>query len=535
MQADYVGWVLRNARSHAREPALRTARRLADGDERVRRVHPAQVSRWENGVSEVTREIVRRYETLLGLPEGQLLAAIGCLDREAEPVRVVPTLPPAEPPDAQEVHDLVELALTDAPMTGVQWERLTSHLGRMPNVFMRTDDWTRLIGRCEQELSVALGLEYALRDEAVARLAGHPRSGAAVARMIEQVLNDPAAQVYSDAAGLAQFSPDPRVAAVLVDHLRHPTNHDSHRAAMGALATMVGRDDLGAARGDIARLALAALRDTTAPFRVHRAAANLLKALDVPGRNRIAMALSSDDRRHAASILMDGPPTGADALRAVKARIHATIQQHVTRGDRTEPVLTRLIHTATAVSSDQPRSHALMVLALSPQGPAIGRVYAAELASAMASGDAVAAHECLSVLSFLRQPEDLDVFTEIALAPRTSASLAMEASIVIGNCKEPASGERELREKRCFSAALELLAAGSTRGAAYDSAGDSDDADGFRQRLRGLTYVLGMRGRFDLLEQLADSVEDDSPARPMVTWWLELPSCAKELVRVQSA
>src|SRR5690606_19978718 len=116
------------------------------------------------------------------------LAAIGCLDREVEPVRVAPTLPPVEPPDPQEVHDLVELALTDAPMTGVQWETLTSHLGRMPNVFMRTDDWAALIGRCEQELSVALGLQYALRDESVARLAGHPRSGAAVARIITHVL-----------------------------------------------------------------------------------------------------------------------------------------------------------------------------------------------------------------------------------------------------------------------------------------------------------------------------------------------------------
>lgn len=526
MQPDYVGWVLRNARMHAREPALRTARRIADGDGRVRRVHPAQVSRWENGGSEVTREIVRRYETLLELPEGQLLAAIGCLDREVEPVRVAPTLPPTEPPDPHEVHDLVERALTDEPMTGVQWETLTSHLGRMPNVFMRTDDWTALIRRCEQELSVALGLEYALRDESVARLAGHPRSGAAVARMISQVLADPAAQVYSDAAGLAQFSPDPRVATVLVDHLRHPTNHDSHRAAMGALATMVARDDLNELRGDIARLALAALRDTEAPFRVHRAAANLLKALDVPGRNRIAIALSSDDRGYAASILLDGPPTGTEALRAVKARIHSAIQRNVTRGDRSEPVLTRLIHTATAVSTDQPRSSALMVLALSPQGPAIGRVYAAELASAIASGDPVAAHECLSVLSFLRQPEDLDVFTEIALAPGTSASLAMEATIVMGNCKEPASVERQLREKRGFAAALELLERGTA---------DSASGDDFRQRFRGLTYFLGMRGRFDLLEQLTAAAGAGSPGGQMAGWWLELPASAQELVRVQSA
>jgi hypothetical protein len=295
---------------------------------------------------------------------------------------------------------------------------------------------------------------------------------------------------------------------------------------MGALATMVARDDLNELRGDIARLALAALRDPEAPFRVHRAAANLLKALDVPGRNRIAIALSSDDRGYAASILLDGPPTGTEALRAVKARIHSAIQRNVTRGDRSEPVLTRLIHTATAVSTDQPRSSALMVLALSPQGPAIGRVYAAELASAVAAGDAVAAHECLSVLSFLRQPEDLDVFTEIALAPGTSASLAMEATIVMGNCKEPASVERQLREKRGFTAALELLERGTA---------DSASVDDFRQRFRGLTYFLGMRGRFDLLEQLTAAAGAGSPGGQMAGWWLELPAFAQELVRVQSA
>ena len=87
MLIDEIQWVLRNARLHASDPALRSAAGFAQGAGRVDPVHRAQVGRWEGGGVEMTRALVRRYETALELPEGQLLTTIDLFARARDPIR----------------------------------------------------------------------------------------------------------------------------------------------------------------------------------------------------------------------------------------------------------------------------------------------------------------------------------------------------------------------------------------------------------------------------------------------------------------
>lgn len=521
MLDDEIHWVLRNARTHARDPRLRSATGFAAGSGLAPAVHRAQVGRWETGKAEVTHGLVRRYETVLGLPEGQLLCAIDYLSRDRDPVRATATLHPRALPAVDHVRDLLERALSTQPMCGLHWDHLSAALGRLPDALIRAVDWEHLLRRCTQEMAVSLGLEFGLRDEAAARLAGHPRSGPSVAEAARTTLREPAAQVYSDTVALLQYADHPAAAAVLLEQLAQPTNSDALGAALRSLTTIIRSGRAGPdVRRRVAHLALEHLRDRTRPFRVHRAAAHLLRALELPGVARIATGLTADDRRYAVSILLEERATAGDALRATQSRIQSSLCEAFGQADAQEPVLRRLLATATATTDEESRSNALAVLMLSPQGPVLGSSYAAELHTAVQRGDEVAVHESLSVLTWLTQPEDLDALTELVVHPRTDPEIVMEAAIAAGNCREPRSGRSIARERRVFEASLAW-----TQGPAAANH-RPDEPEPLRQRLRGLVYFLGIRGRLDLVAALAGAIDASTPhaqvPRGVVEWWLGL-------------
>jgi hypothetical protein len=526
---DQVRWVLRNARLHAADPTLRTAAGFAAGGGRAPAVHRAQVGRWENGGAEVTHELVRRYEHVLGLPEGQLLRSIDYLSREVEPQRVTPTLVPRGAPDFDGTLALLERAVGTERLRGLDWDVLSGNLSRMPHALIRAQDWEALMRRCLLEMTVAVGLEFAQRDEAVARLAGHPRSGAIVVSMARAILEDPSSAVYSDAATLLRYSSHRDVVPFLLRHVAAPTNSDSLRSCLFVLTMVADAGRLGAAEAAAAaRQALAVVRDAALPFYVHRAAANLLRALDLPNRRRLASVLTADDRRHVAAILMEGRALGLEAITALKRRVIASLVESLGPVDRRDVVLQDLLDTVLGNTEEAARSSALAVLMLSPQSKAVGLAYAAELGRARECRDDVAVVECLSVLTWLVQPESLDDLTAMALATASSGEQAMLGAIGVGNCPEPRSVARAARELAIERRALEIMTGSGPDLSAAGSTGGSADLEGVRQQFRGLVYALGLRGRFDLIEGLAAQLRPGRPqtelCRQVLGWWLELPA-----------
>lgn len=521
--------MLRNAREHATDPAVRSASAFADGNGRARPVHRAQVGRWERGAVGLTHDLVRRYETVLGLPDGQLLTVIDIFSRARHPVRTAATLSPDGEPDVDLTLGLVESALGDDRLTGRDWDRMSDNIGRMPHVILRAEDWAALVQRCLREADVSIGLDWAMRTEAMARLAGHPRSGSAVARLVTDLMGDPTVQLYTETVGLLQFTSHPEAIEVLLGQLREPTSDHTLRAALIALTAQVRGGQLDeAATLEAARLALALLRERDPSLRIQRCIANLLATLDERTRHQLAQGLSTENHKVAASVLLHGRALSADAGRSLQRRVrndlvdslHDSLHDSMTD----EPVLERLLDEALGFANEENRGNALAVLMLSPQGRAVGRAVGRELTEALRAGDEVAAHECLAILSYLGQPEDLDTVTAIAVHPGAPPDRALEAAVVVGNCPDVDEASGLVRVERIRARVAELVAGRAPA----------------EPTLRGLTYVLGMRGRFDVIAELAAGLgpattagyaaglapaaeRARAAAGATFGWWLDLP------------
>lgn len=510
-------WVLRNARVHAADPDLRSA----SGFAAAAGVHRAQVGRWESGGVDTSHDLVRRYEQVLGLPEGQLLCAIEIFGRTLVPSRAGSVLRPREEPDYGLTVGLLERVLSTERMTGLEWEHLSSNIDRMPHALIRVGDWEHLMRRCNQEIGVSLELGFAQRYGAAVRFVRHPRSGPIVAQMAADILRDPAAQLYADIASVLRYSTHPSAAEVLLGQLRAPTNNHALRAAFLALTSIVGSGRAGRrVTVEAVRLAVEHLRDTDRPFRVRRGAANLLRVVDLPGRERLAAGLTVDHQRFAASIIMEGRIRGADELHALQSRVRRSLDLALSSPLQRDQVLARVLSAAMGESNEETNGNALAILMLSPQGRVVGLTYAAELATALTRGDHVTAHECLAVLSWLMQPEALDLLTDLACDPAAEADLVYEAAGAVGNCPDPpgpTGSARELRLRDRFAAVV----------------ADPAVAGSAEPRLRGLAYALGMRGRYDLIDGLAADLASGSlaaastsvaaKAEAVLAWWQDLP------------
>lgn len=516
-------WVLRNARTHAADPAVRGASGFAAGAGRAPAVHRSQVGRWENGSVAVTYELVRRYEQVLDLPEGQLLAAIEVFGRMMLASEAAPEpLHPRGEPDADEALELVERALSTERMTGLDWDRLSSHLARLPHVLLRERDWEAMFRRCNQEAGLSLDLEFVQRYGAAIRFVRHPRTEAVVARLADAGLRDPAEQLYVDIASLLRYTTHPAVIDLLLAQLRDPTNDHALRSALLALTSHVQRRRLTREETvEVVRLAVDHLRDTDRSFRVRRGAANLVRAVDLPGRERLAAGLTVDNQKFAASIIMAGRARRPEELRDLRARLRRTLAQTLSPDDLEEPVLDTVIGAAIGETNEETNGNALAILMLSPQGPVVGRAYIEELRDALHHNHHVAAHECLSVLSWLMQPEALDLVTDIACDPSADVDLAYESANAAGNCVEAPGPAREARDARLLARLTDVV---------RDGAGRLADSEAL---VRGHAYALGMRDRYDLIDGVVDDLDSGrlvasspalaSRARGALGWWQAIP------------
>src|SRR6478735_7449829 len=129
--AQDVGWLLANARQHSAVDGVQTAAGFARAGG-FEPVHRSAVVRWEHGQVPVTHNIVRRYETVLGLPYGQLLSAVEYL---------------AQLDDRHLAQTLFDRALDGGALSGADWDRLTGFLQNRDEWLIRGTDWAALIRR----------------------------------------------------------------------------------------------------------------------------------------------------------------------------------------------------------------------------------------------------------------------------------------------------------------------------------------------------------------------------------------------------
>ncbi len=183
-----VAWLLRVNRLYGRDEKLTSLKRFTaafQGGSWPDPVSASQISRWETAAARAGFNVVRRYEEMLGLPYGRLLAIADWAYRKASDAAGSPVLhrglDPADPHMHDRTHELLDQALSAGLMTGMDWDELTSHLAALPTAFLHPRAaWADLAERLLAELLISDGSAWLFRTEALARLMGHPRAGSPI-------------------------------------------------------------------------------------------------------------------------------------------------------------------------------------------------------------------------------------------------------------------------------------------------------------------------------------------------------------------
>ncbi len=509
-------WVLRSARRYCGDPAWRTAAAFADGGAAAPAVHRSQVSRWENGSTPPSYDLVRRYEAVCGYRDGQLVTALDVMARAERPVSATSFLhrPMPADPVATAVAGL-ETAVSQEAMTGGDWDRLTALLGDLPVVVLLPDQWRTLLRRGMREMSISVGLPYLQRLESMARLAGHPSAAKYVVRLVEEVLTDPASQIYSEVTALLQFSDDPAAMSVLLRAAQDPVNTDALWSAMFAAAAKLRRKQVDPeAAVEIAQVALRCCRDQSLPYRTRRSAADVLVALTPDARRRIAAGLVQEENDLAiASIVTGDGPLPAERLSGLRSRVARHVEKRLGTSLEEEPHLLHLLDFITVETNDERRADALEMLMLLPLGAAVGAAYVEELHRALRRNDEAVVHEAMSVLSFLppsdQAPMLLDLATRTPSANGGAEHVAAEAAFVLGNCRDLDDHETEEVVRRVGDAVRAVLT--------------GPDQPPPERLLRGWAYALGMHGARDRMPAATGAGPALEAWEAARQWWLDLP------------
>jgi hypothetical protein len=512
--AQDVGWLLANARQYSGVDGVETAAGFARAGA-FEPVHRSAVVRWEHGQVPITHDIVRRYETVLGLPYGRLLSAVEYLAQLDDRHNRIPFLTaPWTSADRDVAQALFDRALDGDALAGQDWDRLTGFLQNRDEWLIRSVDWEALIRRLALEVSVHVGLEFTLRDQSLIRLAAHPRSAAALTAMARRTLDDPTTQVYADTVGLLQHSADPDGTTLLLEYLEHPTAESGLWVCLFTTATRVRRGLLTPAQTvRAAQIALGLMRDEARSVRIHRESANLLRRIDPPTRSRIINALSAESRKRIAHIVAQGSAVAdheVDALtRSLEVRLRRTMG--MTRWTST---LDRLVRTAVTTTHDEERGRALAVLMLTPQAPAVASAYATRLSEAWLNDEPTLVDDALGALSWVAQPGQADELVELAFQAANDPITTLTAAGAAANARVTR------RTAARITARTSALAADQLRRAHPDP----------KSLARAHAYLLGMWGQTERLADLAGQASLHGVSREWLTsfqWWLELPEWAR--------
>lgn len=471
------------SRLYGRDPELAVARRCAAAfPARYGQVTPSQISRWENGVLPVPYRVIRAYEDVLGLPEGQLTVAVDAVHQ----VRSVRAGAPRLDRDfeqgarlATELDELLDRVTGDAPVTGRDWDGMSARVLAMPHVYLPRRLWHTLAARLLAEMSVSRGRGYQHRWEALRRLQGHPVAREAIAGAVAEMVADPASQIVVDPLMLLVH--DRQATQLLVDEVAAPTSERTLRAALVVceLAAGAGRFSPGES-ATLSALARAHLVDEGVPEPARRAAGDLVLALR-PVERRVEHPVGPDAGQVAAVVAFTTAAEGALESRGTSV------------GENR--LLTRLVGELLFRQEIDVRLGAAVVLAASPFGDALGDA----LASAIAGGAGGHLGEVADALGMVGGARHRPVL-EALLARRVPPGVATQAAFALGN----------VPGRTAHPVLTDAL---------------SRHARGWRERrgevevLRGLVYAAGMQNARPVL-RAAQQLDVPGEIRSAARWWL---------------
>lgn len=364
----HAAWLLASHRQRAGLTVTGFAREM--------RVYRSTVHTWEHGRSTPSIEVIRRYESISG---HDLLATLDVAHRAAfgaigGPVIRRPAVTAVQ--YRQRTLDLVDKADGDNTMTGSDWDELTGLISADPLILLRDRDAEMLTHRLAVELCAAEGDGWARRQEALARLVGHPTLGRIAIDTCDQLARDREFAGGGEVLLGLDGSTHRDATTVVLRHLREPV---SVEVEAGARVVAAQKIRLGHIRG--------------------RAAPELARRSAPPGPERVAWA----EQLAQAAAADVGLETGAAA-----------------------GLVIAMLHDPDATA----RYVAIRMLAASPLRAPLAHRIGDELARPLGAVDGVRAVSALAAFGGSRRPVE-----RLACAPAVSSPVRAAAVRSLGHMR----------------------------------------------------------------------------------------------------
>jgi hypothetical protein len=517
-----VGWLLRINRIYGPDEQFAIASRFVRAFAAGPRGLPAsesQISRWERAGSALPPGAVRRYEQLLDLGDGRIMAVAHTVFRESAG-RLGPPLLRGQAETADQIRrrlgTLLDRALGGDTMTGPDWDDLTAALWEIPVLLHPADLWNRLAERLLAELLIAEGPAWMYRCEAVNRMLGHPDGTAAVIAACAQVIDDPRSPILIEPMALLELTPDPAAARHLLAQIESPRSDHARRAAWWAVAEKIGRGHFSSAQiQTIIRAAVEALLDPASPVTSRLSAAETLRqtlpSADADARR--ALARLAQDDPVLGSVMANGTTSASQTVTAVARRLaDATLTGVLRDVLHHDPMLERFVADLLFHPQGTRRVVAGQAIAATPYRPALAAAIGRELGRAGTLADPILATTLVQALTHLGGPAQAGLVQRFALDHRLPAAVSDAAAWVVGHLGEADGSSFWARAGQRFGAA---------NGGRLP-----------RARAEGLVYSLGTAslrrpGHRDQLARLTADATVDAELRRAAAWWLAVPDAVQ--------
>lgn len=516
---DRVAWLLRVNRLYGQQGDWIAAATFADafqGGSWRERTSVYRISRWETAAVRVPYLAVRRYEQLLDLPGGSLVAPLDTLYRYFAPIVSAPPLL-ARGTDKQStdrldrIEQLLEMVLSDSIVTGAEWDELTAHLAAAPRqVITPRSAWKQLAERLLAEMIIADGLAWMQRHEAFHRLLAHPVGQTAAVAACAELGADRTGQVFVETVSILDGTPHPDAGRHLLAQLTNPTNDRAH---YGALLGCIRKLQYGHFTPPQLRRLVPIVYDLVLdPATYERA-----KPLATELLRRLPTGISANARAHLSRTAALDP--------GVQQALEASRSQ-----DGTARILVRRIAGATSArtSLEVPnfrdhllpvlldemlfspvfdiRLYASMLIAGTPYRRPLAATLASELTASAASGLADNALTMIEALRIVGTSEQRPLIERLTMAAGLPPAITLAATQAIGHIGGSSSDHY-------WNQAIQnhALRWQQDRSATHATA------------LIGLVYGLGIARNERMLRLVQNSVTIPAEPRSAATWWLNLP------------
>jgi hypothetical protein len=523
-----IAWLLRvNRLLGENEEWLRTSTFAAAmrGGPDPTSVSESAVSRWETGAARVTFRTIRRYEELLGLPSGTLVAAVDAQFRYSAPSgRPAPTLTrpgsrdPAEVP-YRRVEELLDRAARGGVMGGNDWDELTGHLALRPaTVLVPSRLWTDLSERLLGEMLVSDGLGWMQRSEALHRMLAHPVGQEAAVAACAGAIADPANTVFIEPMVVLDASLHADANRLVLSQLTRPTNR---RTRYGALLACVRKVRDGHFDADQLATVGTAIGDIVTGGDAHPGtvalAVDVLRRLPAPVRatmsRRLQQVLAAD--RTLSAVMSAGRLAATASSQVVVNRVvQATVAAVREPPGFADDMLPTLVDEMLFSPVLDTALMSAMLVRSTPYAPALAAALATELAKPRVVADAPLACAMLGNLRSFGRAAQRPLVERLVLA----SGLRAEVTFAAISCLAHIGGT---------STDQFWVDALSRHGHSWRANRTRHGTDA----VTTLVYGMGIARNLGLLARVRGDESAPHPAREAARWWLDQPASRYESVR----